>query len=409
VKIAILNNYFYIRGGSERVFHDEMNMLKDHNHQVAAFCRSHNLDPQYEFSEFFPYLLETEKFGLSSESIKTATEIVYSWHARRKLSLFLDAWNADLGHLHNIYGRLSTSVIDELWKRKIPAVLSLHDYKLICPSYKLTKAGGVCEDCKGFKFYYAIKNKCHKNSSLASGLYALESYFNYFRKCYLNKISFLISPSDFLRNKFIEFGWNPEQIKTVPNFINSDLLRPNFDKGDYFLYIGRISREKGVATLLKSFSGLPSDARLLIAGTGPLENELKKKNANHPGISFIGYLTGEKLSSAIRNARAVVVPSEWYENSPMSILEAMAYGKPVIGARIGGIPEMIHDNETGCLFRSGSVEELTEKLLYVNTLSNQKIQQMGYSARSFVQEKHSPRSHYDKLSFVYRSAIKKAN
>jgi glycosyltransferase involved in cell wall biosynthesis len=405
MRVIVLNNYFYLRGGSERVFHDEMAILEKKGHKVAAFCRAHPSDPEYPLSKFFPNDIQTQKLSNSLKGLKTVFNLFYSNEAKGGLSRLLDTWPADLAHAHNIYGRLTTSILDELARRNIPAVLTLHDYKLICPSYKLEYRGAICEECRGVKFHNAIKNRCHKGSLLASGIYSAESYFNHFRKSYTSKLTKLISPSKFLRNKFIEFGWEPSHIEVVPNFLDAKLCHPRFTKGDYFLYLGRLSAEKGIPTLLKAFSGLPEGARLVVAGTGPLEGELRSRYQNSRAITFIGYISGEKLKLTIQDALAVVIPSEWYENAPMSVLEAMAYGKPVIGADIGGIPEMVKEEETGFLFDPGNVQELQKKLARVAALSEREIRDIGHAARAFVEKNHSAELHYERLMAVYKMAL----
>jgi len=408
MRIAMLNNYFYVRGGSERVFHDEMAILGDNGHQVRAFCRANPSDPEYPFSSFFPEDIQTNELSISGKSFNIISELFYSKVSKTKLSAFLDNWRPDIAHAHNIYGRLTTSVLDELYKREIPVVLTLHDYKLICPSYKLEYRGKVCEDCLGGKFYQAIKNRCHKDSFIASGIYAAESYFNHFRKSYRVKVKRLISPSQFLRDKFIEFGWDADHIEVVPNFLDIKHFKPEFTKGSYFLYLGRLSSEKGVPTLLKAFSSLSNkDTSLVVAGTGPIEDRLKSEFSHSPQISFTGHLSGQRLKDVVRGALAIVVPSEWYENAPMSVLEAMAFGKPVIGARIGGIPEMILEEERGYLFEAGNASDLEEKLGIMASLSKTAVETLGRNARAFVEKKHSAKLHFEGLMGVYSDALYK--
>lgn len=408
MNITILNNYFYLRGGSEKVFHDEMAILRENGHKTAAFCRAHPSDPEYYLSKFFPSNFHTNKIRLSFNGFKSCLGLFYSKKSKENLSRLLDCWPTDIAHAHNIYGRLTTSILDELYKRNIPVVLTLHDYKLICPTYKLENRGKICEECRGFKFHNAIKQRCHKGSLLASGIYAAESYFNHFRQSYRHKVAKLISPSRFLRDKFIEFGWDADHIEVVPNFLDAKKFEPQFSKGGYFLYLGRLSAEKGLFTLLEAFSRLPKGSNLVVAGTGPIEQELKSEFDGHPGITFAGYLSGKTLTDTIRGALAVVIPSEWYENAPMSILEAMAFGKPVIGARIGGIPEMVSEGERGYLFEPGNIDQLAEKLSQMSSLPIIQVESMGRNARAFVEDKHSAEMHYEKLMTVYKLALNKS-
>ena len=188
------------------------------------------------------------------------------------------------------------------------------------------------------------------------------------------------------------------------------MFEPKYEPGDYFLYIGRLSGEKGLPCLVKSFMAIHSNkARLTIVGEGPCKNELEKIAQSDPRIQFAGYLSGEKLNEISRHALAVVVPSEWYENAPLSIIEAFAFGKPVIGSRIGGITEMIEDQKNGLLFESGSADDLKNKLEHVLSMSSQQISDMGRAARRKVETDYTADLHYRRLMDLYKMAIARSN
>jgi glycosyltransferase involved in cell wall biosynthesis len=302
---------------------------------------------------------------------------------------------------------LTSSVLDILSDRKIPAVMTLHDYKLACPSYKFMFKDHICEDCKGARYYKAIKNRCHKESYWASAAIAIESYINDWFKKYRNKIKYFISPSHFLKQKLIDFGWPEKQIKTVPNFLNLSEYKPNYAPGKYFLYLGRLSEEKGIRTLIKAFSELQHrHLKLLVVGDGPIRNKLEDLAKNDQRICFAGYLSGNSLLDVIRHSLAVVAPSEWYENAPISILEALACGKPVIGAAIGGIPEVIDDAGNGFLFESGNRDALWVALERLAEMDRAEIENMGRAARNTVEREHGTESHYRSLMEIYQKARK---
>ena len=315
----------------------------------------------------------------------------------------------DVAHAHNIYGRLTTSILDLLYKKNVPVVMTLHDYKLICPNYKLMCNGHVCEDCKGKIYYMAIRNRCHKESLVASTIYAFESYFNQIFKKYEKNVRFFISPSRFLKKKFIQFGWPAEQIAFIPNFLAVSEFQPKFTPGNYFLYLGRVSSEKGLLTLIEAFKKISSaKLSLSIVGEGPIRNQLEKTAKADPRIQFKGYLSGNTLKETTRNALAVIVPSEWYENAPISILEALAFGKPVIGSQIGGIPEMIDDGVNGYLFEPGHVDDLREKLELVLSMPDKRISEMGQAARQKVEREYNAELHYERLMDIYNRALGKS-
>ncbi|MBU1195773.1 MAG: glycosyltransferase family 4 protein [Proteobacteria bacterium] len=406
MKLLFLNNYHYLRGGSEQVYFGEMNLFRFQGHTVEAFARRTNDDADSKYADFFPEDMRTDSLKPGLGMFRTMKEIIYSSESKKNLKALLTEFNPDVIHAHNIYGRLTTSVLDLAKEKNIPVVMTLHDYKLICPSYKLMYGSGVCEDCKGGKYYKAVLNKCHKNSFIASAVYAFESWFNDFFSKYKNNISFLIAPSQFLRDKLIEFGWAENQIVYIPNYIVNENFEPDFEPENYLVYIGRLSPEKGIETLVRAFKNVKSKNILLkIAGDGPERQNLENLVQNDQRIEFTGYLSGDELKDITCKAKAVVIPSEWYENAPISILEAFAYGKPVIGARIGGIPEMIEEGKNGFLFESGNADDLTEKLNLFLDCPESEIIQMGKAGRQKVEDCYNPEVHYEKLIQVYQNAI----
>lgn len=406
MKLLFLNNYHYLRGGSERVFFGEMEILQARGHTVYSFARKHPHDLPAKFESFFPQHLETESIHFSFDAIRTVKEIIYSKESKTSLKSIINRYPPDLAHAHNIYGRLTTSVLDLLNNEGISAVLTLHDYKLICPSYKLMKDNRICEDCKGNKFYKAVVNKCHKNSLTASAVYAIESYFNTWFGKYSKNVAYFISPSRFLRSKLTEFGWPESKIEYVPNYLVTSKFEPSYEAGKYLLYLGRLSGEKGIETLIRAYNRIsPLHVKMLIVGEGPEEKKLKALAGGSGDVIFPGYLSGEELSQVTRESLAVVVPSEWYENAPISILEAMAYGKPVIGSNIGGIPEMVDHGVTGYLFEPGNVADLASKIELLLSLPPNRLAEMGRAAREKVEREYNEEIHYSKLMEVYKKAL----
>jgi glycosyltransferase involved in cell wall biosynthesis len=409
MNILFVNNYNYSRGGAENVFLDESELLSKRGDKIFAFCRRHKNNLSSPYEKFFPSEMDTENITFSVNSLHALLNILYSVEAKRSIRRLMTTYTFDLAHVHNIYGRLTTSILDALNHSGIPVVMTLHDYKIICPNYKLMHHGRICEDCRNGKFYMAMVNRCHKNSLAASAIYSFETYFNHIFRKYRKNVSYFISPSQFLKSKLIEFGWPEERIKHIPNALPVDRFNPKFEPGDYFLYIGRLSSEKGISTLIEAFTSLKqSSIKLQITGEGPLEKELQKKAANDSRIIFTGYRTGNELRESIRNCFAVVVPSEWYENAPLSVLEAMAYGKPVIGANIGGIPEMIDHEKTGFLYSSSNADELKNVMEISLSLPKKTIAKMGKSARKRVKSENNQPLHRESLIALYAKAVEKS-
>ena len=406
MKILFLNNYYYVRGGSERVLFEEMRILKDAGHRVAIFTRNDSHNEQSDYQEFFPPAIDTGHPGVSLDAVKTAVDIIYSRSSRNGLKHVIEKFRPDIVHAHNIYGRLSLSVLDELQHAEIPVVLTLHDLKLLCPSYLMLNHGKICEKCKGGKYCNAIFTRCHKNSYLASAIYAFESWFNAILKKY-DTVRYFICPSRFLMNKCIEYGWKPEKFVHIPNFVGRRDAGKACQTQPYVLYFGRLSPEKGVRTLLEAFGSMKSGYDLVIAGDGPERQELEGIAADNPKVRFAGYLTGKELDETVAGAKAVVIPSECYENAPLSILESLAFGKPVIGSRIGGITEMIEDRINGLLFEPGSSNDLRDKLELMLGMPETGFVKMKETAQDLAEKQYSAGVHLRRLLDVYTRAMQR--
>jgi glycosyltransferase involved in cell wall biosynthesis len=405
VRILFLNNFNYLRGGSEKVLFDEMRLLREAGHETAVYSRGHEKNEPAQFAGLFPPPLDTERMDLSLASLHTVKELVYSGAARRGVREVIERFRPDVAHAHNIYGRLSLSVLDELKSAGVPVVMTLHDMKLLCPSYLMLRDGAVCERCKGKKFHNALLTRCHKGSYPASFVYAMESWINHALRKYVSVQRF-ITPSRFLREKCLEYGWDSGKVCYIPNFVD---LSPRQDcraGGEYLLYIGRLSREKGVGTLLKAYRRLERRIPLLIVGDGPLREALQRE-ALHAGlpVTFTGFLSGGALRDALNGARGVVMPSEWYENAPLALLEAFAAGKPVLGARIGGIPEMVQDGVHGCLFEPADAASLARAIERFLCLAEPAVASMGEAARARVAREFTQQRHLGMLLEIYRQVL----
>ncbi|MBJ6724267.1 glycosyltransferase family 4 protein [Geomesophilobacter sediminis] len=403
MRILFLNNFYYPRGGSERILFEEMRLLRAAGHEVAVFSRGHENNQHAEYARFFPPPLETERFGFSLTNLSTVGELVYSRTARRGLREVIRRFRPDVAHAHNIYGRLSLSVLDELKSAGIPVVMTLHDLKLLCPSYLMLRDGTVCERCRGKRFHRALLARCHKGSYPASAVYAFESWLNHALGKY-RFVSRFVAPSQFLRNKCIEYGWDEGRIAYIPNFV--DLAASPQKKGahGYLLYLGRLSREKGVASLLEAYQLLDSPPRLVVAGDGPESTALRRKavDASLP-VTFTGHMSADQIRELLSGAQAMVMPSQWYENAPLSLLEAFAAGTPVLASRIGGIPEMIDEGTNGYLFEPGNPSSLAAGIQRFLSLPAAARSEMEMAARAKVERHFHERRHRELLLELYRT------
>ncbi len=401
--ILAVNKYFWPKGGSESVFFNEMAMLESAGHLVIPFSMRSASNIETIYSKYFVSEVNYSNSGLVNR-LSSAAKIIFSFESRNKMKDLLAENSVDIAHFHIFQHQISPSVFGPIKSRNIPIILTLHDLKPICPNYKMYVNGRVCEDCKGAKFYKCFINRCTKGSALGSLVNSVEMYFHYAMGYYQN-VDHYISVSQFYRSKMIEFGFNPENITYLPNFIDTGLYNTSaVDKG-YILYIGRLSEEKGIETLIQAAKLLP-DIPIYIVGSGPLESQFKQQ-AEFLGVShmlFLGYKTGDQLKQIISESTAVVVPSQWYENCPMAILESFASCKPVIGADIGGIPELINSTVDGFTFTPGDADALAERISWIWE-NRSAARDMGFAGREKVRVRFNSEVHYDGLMSIYNSVL----
>lgn len=401
-RLLSVNNYHYRRGGAEAVYLDHASLFESMGWENAFFSMHHPQNLESKWSEYFVDEIELGNDYSWWDKAKMAAKVINSGEAARKISSLIDNWRPDVVHAHGIYHHLSPSILPAISRAGIPVVLTAHDLKLACPAYKMMNSNGVCESCKSGNFTHLLKNRCIHGSVAMSGLVMLEAYFHGIRKTYLNNLTKITTPSQFFKSKLVEWGWPEAMIEYVPNFIELDNYQPNYQPGKYFLYFGRLSAEKGVETLIKACA--QKGYKLVVAGSGPIEHELKALAANLGAeVDFKGFCSGDTLFDLVKQSRAIVLPSEWYENAPISILEAYALGKIVIGADIGGIPEMIEPERTGFLFDSGDVEQLVGCLEKVYLGNDSDIEKMGRQAREFMELNYGKEKYLNQMVGLYEA------
>jgi len=363
MKLLVVNKFYFLRGGSERYIFELNKVLEKNGFTVIPFSMKDEKNFQTKYSQYFVGNIDFQNKLSLIDRLRSVFRILYSFEARKNILELIENAKPDLAHIHNIAHQISPSILPALKKRGIPVVQTLHDFKLVCPSYLFYTRGKPCEECKKNKFYKAIVNKCIKNSFSGSFLIAMEMYFHKMTKIY-NNIDIFITPSLFMKRKLEEFGIYTNKLVHIPNFVLAESFSPNYDFEDYFIYFGRLSEEKGVMTLLKAVER-NWKIKLLIVGEGVLEDELKRyaEKKGLKNVIFKGYKSGSEFQNLIRNAMFTILPSECYENCPISILESFAMGKPVIGANIGGIPELINEGSDGLLFESGNAADLNDKII----------------------------------------------
>lgn len=390
-------------GGAHVVYFNTAELLKKYGHEVFFFALKDENALPFEYGEYFPSTTNYRKLSFFSK-INAVKKFVYNKEAYKKLNDYVKIIKPDVAHIHLFMGGLTSSILDILKENNIPIVHTVHDYRLICPAYLfLNGKNEVCEKCKGGKYFNCIINKCSENSLSQSAILTIDSYFRNITKKVQSKVDSFVFVSKFSRQKHFDFNFGENRkYDSLYNFMpNLNQIIANSKKGNYFVYYGRISREKGINTLIKAFQNI--SINLKIIGTGPLLAEYTNKK--YPNIEFVGYKTGVELTELVSNASFIIVPSQWYENNPMTIVEGYSYGKPVIGANIGGIPEIIEDGKTGYLFESGDSDDLVSMVSKADSLSDKEYEKMSKNARQFAEDNFNPEIHYQKLLTIYKKVL----
>ena len=384
MRILLANKFYYARGGDCICTINLEELLKKNGHEVAIFAMDFPENLQTSWSKYFPGEI---RFKPGIGIIEAFARPFGIGEVKRKFNALLDDFHPDVVHVHNIHSQLSPIIVELAHQRGIKVVWTLHDYKLLCPRYDCLRNGTeVCEECFADK-RRVVEHKCMKNSCLASMLAYWEA-MKWNRQRLEASTDVFLSPSSFMAEKMKQGGFDKSKIHILCNFIDvKKTIRQEYNKQDYYCFIGRLSHEKGGATLVKA-------ARQFIGG-GPLMDELKTLAAG-TDIEFLGYKQWPEIKELVGCARFSVIPSEWYENNPLSVIEAQCLGTPVLGARIGGIPELIEEGKSGMLFESKNTVDLKTKIeaMFSHTFNYEALAKSS-------QERYSEDAYYQRLMNVY--------
>lgn len=386
-----------------------MELLKSRGIGSYPFAIKHEKNIYTEYEKYFVNEIDYNAAHSPLEKINLGLKSIYSFEAKSKLELYLNNIKPDIAHFHNFNYQITTSALDVLKKRNIPVVQTLHDPQIACPHHRLFnyEKNSLCELCSGNNYYQAVKTKCIKNSYLKSSLGAFEAYFNYFRKAYEKKVDLYLSPSEFLKNKIIEMTGYKLPIEVAPNFYDPQVVNDEVSYENYFLYFGRLSEEKGIGALIKAMANVKK-GDLYIIGGGPLHGEIENylKTNTIKNIKLLGFKNRAQIKEYLKGASFTVVPSEWYENCPLTLIESYANSKPVIGTDLGGLKEMIIEGETGYKFPPADHIELAAR---INLLFDDKgkLTDMGRNAKLTAEKIYNPQKHAEKIINIYNNILRK--
>ena len=379
MNILLANKFYYRRGGDCIYMLNLEQLLKEHGHKVAVFAMDYPENIETPWEQYFPQ---------NMSKLMAFTRPFGSAEVKAKFNKLLDDFKPEIVHLNNIHTHLSPIIAELAHNRGIKVVWTLHDYKLLCPRYDCLRNGDdICELCFNEDKSSCKTYKCMKGSTLAS-LIGYKEATTWNRRRLEKCTDVFICPSKFMAQKMAQGGFNSKKLVSLCNFVDIDKCKKDtYEKENYYCYVGRLSHEKGVKTLIKAAQKLPY--KLVIIGGGPLSDELKNETTN-TNIEFVGYKQWDEIKEIVSKARFSVIPSEWYENNPLSVIEAQCLGTPVLGARIGGIPELIENNVTGMIFENRNVNDLTSKLeaMWQHTFDYKEIaltSQKRYNSESYYQ------------------------
>ena len=393
-RILIANKFFYPRGGDCVVAMNLERLLKGQGHEVAVFAMDYPENVDSGWNNY--YASQVEMTGGVSSKMHAFLRIMGWGDIKSSFNKILNDFKPDIVHLHNIHSYLSPMLAKLAKKRGCRVVWTLHDYKLVCPSYACLLDGKPCEKCIGRGKMHVLKNRCLKGSLAASAMAYIEA-LKWNRNVLNHNTDAFICPSQFMASKMKKDGFPPQKLHVVCNHIDPAKLTLfnslNFERENYYAYVGRLSPEKGVETLLAVASKLPYS--LNIAGDGPIRERLEDQYKGLNNIEFLGHQSAQQVAHLLCKARFSVMPSECYDNNPLGVIESLCAGTPVVGARIGGIPELINE-DNGLSFTSGNKDELAQAITkaFDTQWNHKNIKENSINL-------FSPQEHLDKILKLY--------
>ena len=387
MKVLFVHNFYQQFGGEDSAAIAERNLLESHGDEVLCFTRHNDEIKSYSLWDKAAFIPRT----------------MYSHRTERELKQAVEDFAPSVAFVHNVYPLISPSLYHTLHALRVPIVQVVHDFRPFCPNGWFYIDGEICERCKFGNYLHAVKHRCYKDSYILSALYSASLAGNRMAGM-TDKVAAYVCLTNFYRQKMLEVGLPEKKLFIRPNFIDPAAFAPDRSSpgsGEYALYLGRLSSEKGPLTVLRAFEKLP-DVPLKIVGTGPLEAEMKQyiRDKNLVNVEMVGFKSGADKWQMIKNALFAIIPSECYENFPMVSLEYFSGGKPIIASNLGGLPHIVEEGKTGMLYRPGDVDHLVEKIRCM-LASPAQIAEMGKRGRELAETRYGPKESYSSLMNIF--------
>ena len=404
MRILFCNKYNFAFSGTEAYLFEVMELMRVNGHNVALFSMADPRGAPTSYDRHFvPQVDFKKQLGWFYQS-KLAVRAIYSRQARQRIRGMIEEFRPDVAHVRNIYHHLTPSILWELKANNIPVVYHLNDFKVLCPSYNFVARGEPCEACKGGKFWRVLNQECYPGWKARMTLIA-EGYVHKWLGTYEKCVDCFLAPSQFVRDKFVEHGWDPAKFEVLPHFQRVRAVKERNAVNAPLLYFGRLSREKGVDDLLHAMQRLP-DLRLVIAGDGPERSQLEQMTAELglSNVEFLGHIKGAELENAIADSSFTVLPSHAYETLGKTILESYAQARAVVASDLGSRRELVDEGKTGVLYRTGDVKHLVSAIKFLSD-HPALAAKMGRAGREQVRLSHTPEAHYDALLKLYEGIL----
>ena len=402
MRIIQANKYFYQRGGAETYMLQLSAWLASQGHEVIPFAMAYPQNLETPFSKYFPTEIETENAKLNLAGLHTFGRMLYSLEARRKLATLVFDTKPDICHIHNIYTQLSPSILHTLRDQHVPVVMTVHDHHLISPQYNLW-AEGCGENYRDAGIIGGALSKFHKDSIAASFAQVAAYKFHRWLKIYETCVDIFLCPSHYMKQQLLRGGFPEKKLKVLPYGIDTKRTEANYAHKKFALFVGRLSEEKGIETIISLAKILP-DITFKIVGRGPEMEKLHRLGDKCPNLEFVGFRMGDELKELYRDATVVLAPSRVHETFPLITLEAMVHGKPVIGSRVGGMGEIVEDGVNGFLVAPLDLHGWTESLMRI-FYDDDLQKQLSLGARETIEKRFSIDDHHKRLMGYYEEAI----
>lgn len=392
MRCLVIHNYYQRPGGEDQIFRNEGELLRSAGHEVLEYIRRNDEIRDYRIRDKVTLSLRT----------------VWAWDSACELREILRKEKPNLAHFHNTFPLISPAAYYACEEAGVPVVQTLHNYRLYCPTATFLRAGRPCEECVSHSLLRSIRYRCYRGSRPATTAVAAMLKFHRLRQTWTMKVNAYICLSEFQRKKLVTAGLPAERTFVKPNFVSPDPgMRTPTSQCGTAVFVGRLSAEKGLITLMNAWDKLDRDACLRIIGDGPLRPELEqqKRERSLRNVCLDGHLSRLDVVAALKSARFLLFPSECYENFPMAIAEAFACGVPVIGSRLGAIAEIVEDGRTGLHFTAGDPEDLAAKVEWART-HPQEMEAMGRNARAEYEAKYTAERNYGMLMEIYQHVMR---